>query len=266
MTISRTIKRFAVVCAALGTLSLWSADSPFGFDLKLRGGVAGGSLQTNLGDNKMFGFGVEGRYSLRGPSALTAELSYDVFGARWRDVTPSGGAVWMDPNSAIPDTTGAVPTTTWHGAPLTLSNAKSIDYRKEALQGFSLKVGYTNALPWFEGMTWKAGLSLDAYKVQSEFTGTLVPLDASPQGDGTDIDPEYYEGWAFTKSKTKLGLGAYAGVGMTLNENLRIEFNLRSVATGHYDYHPFTYTGKPAFLEEKTRQAVAFEIALALKL
>ncbi|WP_285571559.1 hypothetical protein, partial [Geothrix limicola] len=142
----------------------------------------------------------------------------------------------------------------------------SMDLRKESAQGFSLRGGYTDALPWIQGMTWKAGLSLDAYKVMSEFTGTLIPQDnqGNPYDDGSGKD--YYEGWAISKSKVKVGLGAFVGVGLPLNDDLRIEFNLRSVSTGHYDYHPFTYTGAPAVLEEKSRQAVVFEIALALKL
>jgi len=264
MAIIHSLKRLAITCAALGSLPLWSADSPYSFDLKLRGGITGGSLQKEHADNKLFGFGVEGRYSIGGPKALFAELSYDVLTARWRDVTPSSGTFWAQPSG------GGAPVTTLDGtptgAPLTLSNSNSIDLRKEAAQGFSFKMGYTDALPWVEGMSWKAGLSLDAYKVQSEFTGTLVPQDTEgnvySDGSGTD----YYEGWAISKAKTKLGLGAFLGVGVSLNENLRIEFNFRSIATGHYDYHPFTYTGQPAFMEEKTRHAVAFEIALALKL
>jgi hypothetical protein len=63
-----------------------------------------------------------------------------------------------------------------------------------------------------------------------------------------------------------MGVGAYVGVGMVLMDSLRIEFNLRNFSCGHYDYKPFSYTGKAPALEESTRRAFAFEIALALKL
>ncbi|WLT30676.1 hypothetical protein [Geothrix sp. PMB-07] len=258
MTIIRNLKRSTFLLALLGAIPL-CAQSPYSFDLKIHGGVTGGSLHTDLADNKTFGFGVEGRYSLGGTKALTAELSYDAFGSRWRDVPPPSATIY-----ALP--AGGAPVTTWNGGPLVLTNANSMDLRKESVQGFSLRGGYTDALPWIQGLTWKAGLSLDTYKVISEFTGTLIPSDANGNAFDDGSGKDYYEGWAISKSKVKVGLGAYVGVGMPLNEDLRIEFNLRSVATGHSNYHPFTYTGKPASMEDKSRQSVVFEIALALKL
>ncbi|WP_285577289.1 hypothetical protein, partial [Geothrix limicola] len=73
---------------------------------------------------------------------------------------PPSSTIYAQPSSGAP-------VTTWNGVPLSLSNANSMDLRKESAQGFSLRGGYTDALPWIQGMTWKAGLSLDAYKVMS---------------------------------------------------------------------------------------------------
>jgi len=264
MAIIRNLKGLAIAGIAMGAMQLGAQESPFNFEVKLHTGLMAGSLQRNHCDNKMFGLGIEGQYSLGGTKAITAELSYDVLAGRWQDTTRLNGPVYIDPVSAIPGTpAGTAPTTTWNGAPMQLTPQNSIDIHKESAQGFSLRVGYTDALPWVEGMTWKAGLSLDTYKVMAEFTGTLVPFDTNAQGNN-DVDSNYYEGWAFTTPKTKVGVGAFVGVGMALMKDLRVEFNVRDVATGHYDYQPFTYTGRPATLQETTVHAPIFEIALAL--
>jgi hypothetical protein len=240
----------------LGASAPLSAQQP-SLDFKIHAGLTGGTLRKDLGDNQMFGLGFQGTYPLQGKGALTFEADFDVLEGRWHDATPGGGPVYYNPASPVASSSGQ---------PLVLDPNSSIDIRKESQQGFTFRFGYTNALPWIEGMTWQAGLSLDAFKTSSEFTGTLIPLDATTQSPmpPTGTEDSYYEGWAFVKKKAKPGIGAFVGVGTTLIDNVRLELNMRTNSYTHYDYRPFTYTGRPAALESSQRMGLVFEVALAM--
>ncbi len=231
------------------------------FDLKVHSGFAAGDLQKLHANNKVFGLGVAGRFSTSANGAFTLELGFDILPGRDHDVMPTSGLVYYDP---------ANPVTTYAGQPLTLSVTNSIDFRKESTQGFSLRGAYTNRLPgsdWY----WFAGASLDFYKTTAQFTGTLVPGYGDPANPTvvpplTEGAPDYYEGWAFVQDKTKLGIGFLGGVGVPLGENFKVEFTLRNLGFTHLDYRPFTYTGKPAALDESSKRGFTFEIGLSLKI
>jgi hypothetical protein len=83
---------------------------------------------------------------------------------------------------------------------------------------------------------------------------------ADPEGTQKD----YYEGWAFTQEKSKLGLGVLAGVGVPLKDYCTLEFRIRNLSFTHFDYRPFTYTGSPAAVVEATHRGFVFELGFSL--
>lgn len=257
----------AVACGSV--LPLSAADGGPTFDFKIRGGLTAGDLRKDHNGNQAFGFGVASRFSLGGTRAFTVELGFDQFPGQDHDVMPVGGTVYYNYQN---------PVTTFEGESLYLSKANSIDFRKEETRGFSLRGVYSDAFPNLGAWYWFAGASLDFYKASAEMSGTLIPMYGAAPGTAVPgyepVDPadpsgpmkDYYEGWAFVKDKAKLGVGLLAGVGVPLSENFRLEFTVRNIGTTHFDYKPFTYTGKAAVLEESTHRGFVFEFGLALKI
>ena len=256
-----TLPRLLLAVTCWLALPLSAGDEGVTFDFKVRAGLTAGSLREDHGANQAFGFGVAGRFPLGGARAFTLELGFDQLPGRDRDVMPRGGLVYYDPQN---------PVTSYQGERLYLSTANAIDFRKEQCQGFSLRGAYTDALPGLEAWYWFAGMSLDAYKASAQMSGTLIPMYGiatptpvpDPGGSGSD----YYEGWAFVKEKTKLGVGLHVGVGVPLSENLKFEFTIRNIGTTHFDYKPFTYTGQSPVLLESTHRGFVFELGLAAKI
>ena len=168
-------------------LPLSAGDGGPTYDFKVRTGLTAGNLREDHGTNQTFGFAVAGRFPLGGTRAFTLELGFDQFPGRDRDVMPSGGQVFYDPQS---------PVTSYQGEPLYLSTANSIDFRKERCQGFSLRGAYSDALPSLGAWYWFAGASLDAYKVSAEMSGTLIPMygtgTATPVPDPGGSGSDYY--------------------------------------------------------------------------
>jgi len=257
----------AIAALACGTLlPLLAADPAPAFDFKVRAGLAAGDFRRDHADNKAIGFAVAGRFPLGATRALTMELGFDVLPGQPRDAMPGSGPVYYDPQN---------PTTSYDGSPLALSAGNSIDFRKERAQGFSLRASYTDQLG-AGSMYWFAGASLDLYKVSAELTGTLIPVDAQGAAvpGNVPVDPadpagpvrDYYEGWAMVREKTRAALGLHAGVGVALTQDVRLELALRNIGMNHFDYKPFTYTGKAPVLEESTRRGFVFELSLAFRI
>ena len=162
----RTLTRTLLLLAAMAGTSLLAADQPDLFDLKLHAGLKSGELQKDHLDNKAMGFAIGARHPW-GKGQLTAELSFDILPGQATDTMPTSGAVY-GPGGAVADPVS-------HNAYFLRPN-ESIDWRKESSQGFSLKGGYAAAVAGWQGLSWQAGLSIDAYKTSSEFTGTLRPM------------------------------------------------------------------------------------------
>lgn len=253
------MRLLAVACWSV--LPLSAADSGPTFDFKIRGGLTAGDLRNDQNGNQAFGFAVASRFPLGGNRAFSLELGFDHFPGQDHDAMPTGGGVYYNPQS---------PVTTYQGETLYLNKTNSIDFRKEQSQGFSLRGVYSDALPNLGAWYWFAGASLDFYKVSAEMSGTLIPMYGTAPGTAVP-DPsvpgnDYYEGWAFVKDKMKPGVGLLAGVGVPLSEYLKFEFTIRNIGTTHFDYKPFTYTGRTPVLTESTHRGFVFEFGLAVKI
>lgn len=262
MTDRRTLTRSLMLLAALAGTSLIAADEGTAYELKLRVGLKGGDLKTDHGDNKVIGFAVGGRRPM-GAGFLTGELSFDLLPGQARDTMPVGQAVYAPAGSGL-GTSDPVTKNTYF-----LRANESIDFRKESSQGFSLKGGYAAPLSWNEGLTWQAGLSLDAYKTSSEFTGTLRPMVMVGNSPTQVLDSKgqkYYEGLAVVSQGTTLTPGFYAGLRQQINEDCAVELNLRNVGMKHFDYRATTYTGTPATTESSTIRGFIVDLSLSLKL
>jgi hypothetical protein len=262
MTIIHTLKRPALLIALLGTIPLGAAENPYSYELKLRAGLKTGTIQTDHADNKAMGFAVGTRRPM-GAGFLTGEVSFDILPGQARDAMPIGKSVYAPAGTGLGT---ASPTTS---NPYFLRPNESIDLRKESSQGFSVKGGYAAPLTWNEGLTWQAGLSLDAYKTSSEFTGTLRPMvlvGASPTQVLDAQGRKYYEGFATVAQGKVLAPGFYVGLRQQLAEDFALEVNLRNVGMKHFDYRATTYTGQPATTESSTIRGFILDFSLSLKL
>lgn len=248
------------LCLALPALA---ADGGTSCEFKLRGGLTAGTLRNDQGANQTYGFGV----ALRRPWAggtLACELSYDILAGQYFDRMPVGGQVY---GPALAGTSDPVT-----GHPYYLTQANSIDWRKEQASGWSVKVGYAVPLGWWDGLSWQGGLSLDAYQTSSEFTATLRPMYLGGDDGATPtqaVDAQgatYYEGIAQVRKGTTLTPGAFLGLRQQLGEDFALELNLRNFGARHYDWRPGTYTGRSAVMEESTHRGFLVEFCLAMSL
>lgn len=256
----RTFPPTLLLLAALAGGALDAADKGYSFDFKLRGGLKGGDARKDHHDNKAFGLGL-GVSRPMGKGLLTGELSFDVLPGQARETMPMGQPVYAPSGTGFGTASPA-------GSPYFLRVNDSADLRKESSQGFSLKCGYSAPLGWWEGLSWQAGGSLDAYKTASEFTGTVRPfvlVGTTPTSVKDSQGRQYYEGWALVKHGKAIAPGFYAGFRQVLSEDIGLELNLRNIGLKHYDYRPMTYTGTAAVMESSTRRAFVVDVALAMK-
>lgn len=249
-----------LVALACGGLTLAAQDPGPSYDFKLRAGLTAGDLRKDHQDNKLMGVGAMATFPGFAGGALTAEVAFEYVPGRGYDAMRTTGPIYYNPAS---------PATATNGQPLRLSLETSGDVRKEGMQGFSTRVGYSQPWSLMEGLSWHAGLTLDAYKVASEYTQTLIPVYGA--GNGTKVPPvdgnkEYYEGAAFQVKGSKITPGLYVGAALKVSANHRVEVNLRNLGYLHREYTPFTYSGKAASLEEKMRRGWALELGLAMKI
>jgi len=236
---------------AAGSMPAWAQSaksSEFGgLNIKLHAGATAGNLKDDLHAQNLLGLGLEGVCALTPTSAIVGELTFSAYGAgKGYDNTKLTGTVWASNGQS-----------SVLGVPITLAPGTSVDYRKNSLQGFSLRGGYRAT---FQGVwAWQAGLTLDRLQYRQEANGTL-----QPQLGGAAIGS--LEGFAVTPTKTGMGIGAFAGVKAQISENFSFETNLLSVGYTSIDYQPFTYTGAAPSYTTRSRHGVVLEVAFGLKL
>jgi len=268
MKFPRHLSRLALVAACGAALPVLAESPDPSFAFKIHSGVTAGQLRTDHVSNQALGFDLAGRFPLGATSAFTVELGFDYIPGRDHDAMPTSGPIYYNYQT---------PVTSYNEQPLYLSQTNSIDLRKESLQGFSLRGGYTDSLPGMGAWYWFAGASLDLQKSRAQFSGTLIPSYGSPATTVPNYEPvdpanpdgplkDYYEGWAFVTEKAKLSVGLLAGVGVPLGENFKFEFRVRNLGFTHFDYRPFTYTGTTPVLNESTHRGFVFELSLSLAL
>jgi hypothetical protein len=278
----RTCLPLALVAAAATSLAA-QGTALSNLEIKVRGGYTMGNLFTDLRTQRMMGIAVGTSVPLPA-GRLLLDLGFEYFPGADFDNMPTTGTFYYNPDSPTTAPIGIDPQTvttrTSNGA-VTLKSAGvgSADRRKNRFQGFNLRVGYGNRLAgtW----DWQAGLALENYTATEEVSGTLYPftyvtttpttpfpatvvtptLISNPTAGGS-----YYESLMYVNQKTKLGLGAFAGVSTRLSDEIRLEFNLRSVSYTKLKYMPFTYTGQAPTTLETTRRGLALEVSLGMKM
>lgn len=232
------------------------------FEIKLRGGLTQGNLYTDLGSQSMMGVAIGTSVPLA-KGRLLLDLGFEYFPGKDFDNMPTSGTFYYNPAS---------PSSTYNGQPVRIAinsgSYGSADLRKNRFQGFNLRAGYGDKLS--ASWEWQAGLALDNYTATEEVSGTLYPITTATALTGISNTAAggkpYYESLAVTNQKTKLGLGAFAGVTTRLTDEIRLEFNLRSVSYTQLNYMPFTYTGQAATTHQTTRRGFTFEVSLGLSL
>lgn len=259
----RFLSRFTLAAAFCLAVPAFAGDGGDAFEFKLGGGLMAGTLRNDQGANQFYGFGA----AYRRPWAsgtLVVELSYDILAGQASDKMPLNARVYAP---AGPSLGSSDPVT---GNAYYLAVGNSIDFRKESAAGFSARVGYAAPLGFWNGLLWQGGLSLDAYKTSSEFTGTLRPMVNDAGGKpGQVLDGngnKYYEGFAMVREGTGVVPGLYLGLRQQLGEDFAVEFNVRNFGAKHYDWRPTTYTGRPAAMDSSTHRGYVVELCLAMTL
>lgn len=260
---SNRLLRGALPALLMAVPSLQAGDLLDNAHFKLRAGYGTGNLRTDLHAERMMGLGFGSAIKMGG-GKLTFDLNFDYFPGKNWDAMRRSGTFYYNPAS---------PSSTHNGTPVTLviiattQASGSADNRKNWFQGFSLRGGYAQAFA--DGWDWQAGLSLDFYKNTEEVSGTLYPIGAGnaniPNPATSSPTQPYYEGLSAVGTKTKAGIGFYGGVVNQLTKDVKLEANLRSVSYTKLTYQPFTYTGRPAATEEKSRMGFVFELALGIR-
>jgi len=262
---SRRHTRLGITVMAIlaGAASAMAQGSPKAGDLdfafKVHAGATSGSLKDDMHAESMLGIGVEGSWALSSKAAIFGELTYSSYGGgEGYDNTHFSGPIYAS--------TGA--TTGPDGTPLFLQQASSVDYRKNTLRGFSLRGGYRAVFA--NSWSWQAGLAIDGMQFRQEASGNLQPKGISipvpPATTGTLASVGAFEGFAVTPTKTKINLGAFAGVRYQFSEDFFLESNLVSVGYGTANYQPHTYTGQAPSVDSQTRHGILLEVAFGLKL
>lgn len=231
-------------------------------DFKLRSGTTAGALREDLHGTVMLGLGVGLSFPLAGASGvLTVDAGYEYFPGRAKDCLPGRDrAIWYNYNGTL--------VTGYNGNPFFVAPSQSYgsqDTRNIGFDGFSLRTGYRSQLQGWDGWSWQAGLSLDRMKSKSQLTGFLYPHYMNGTKD-TVLGSNEYEGWAFSRERTKLNLGFYAGLTCEIDATYRCEFNVRSVGYGVKSYTPTAYSGKPAVLEDRNGRGLVGEFCFVVKL
>jgi hypothetical protein len=243
----------ALLLGAIGASGLGAQESsPISYDFKIRFGLHSGDSQKTHHDNKLMGLGAQAKYSLSAfgiGGAAAAELSYDIVPGRQYDLIN-----WSNT------------------APLVLDPYWSFDNRKEKAEGFSVKLSYIAALPDFgteclKGTEWFAGLSIDRYKVYSEFMWTLRD-STGLMGNMTTRPPLYPGGGGepFHEEGADVGIGVFAGVKFHINEDLGFEVGLRNFGMKHWDFTPGAYSGsEEGKLSTGSTRGTSIEFAITVK-
>jgi hypothetical protein len=264
---ARYVKTFlAALLAVSGASSLQAQDyGPYKFDIKTRLGLYAGDMQTTHYDNKLFGYGIQMRRELFGPTnSISVEVTFEHVPGRHHDITDYKKNDQLNTREETPNFLNGV---------LALHPYWSFDNRKEKGSGFSVLVSYYSKMPtgfgyildhFMENTEWFVGLRLDRFKVYSEFKWTLRDQDAKQNngqrypyipnwpdpyphpGTGNPPMPPAYDGGngAFHEEASNLTPGAFAGIKYTLNDTIAFELGARFFGMKHWDYTNGAYYGE----------------------
>jgi hypothetical protein len=184
------------------------------------------------------GFGVAARRETFSGQAILAELAWEYVPGRHHDVMRLDSTLNLNPYY-------------------------SYDDRKEYGQGFSVKCAYSypmpNAYSWLNDFEWFAGISIDSYKVISEFKWTLK--------DGGAGQPYESGSGTFVNEGSQIVPGVFAGLKYRIGDEMGAEVSVRNFGMKHFDFTPGAYIGSATGkMETGTSRGWALEFALSVKL
>jgi hypothetical protein len=244
---------------------------PYKFDVKTRLALYTGEMRDLNQKNHAFGFGVQARRELFGPSSsVSLEVTWEHIPSMHHDVIDYAKHIYFQSAPGVPSAVTTVRDADPTKTILSLSPRTSFDNRKEQARGFSVLLGYYSKMPAgfgsdllnqvMEKLEWFAGLRLDHFNVYSEFRWNLKNMDnyslVLANGNLNTAQPPYYdpepnttpagimgrgshgqfheEGSAFTP-------GAFAGIKYTFSEVISFELGARYFGRKHWDFTPATY-------------------------
>jgi hypothetical protein len=231
------------------------------FSIKPRLGYTLGDIKNDLNAQNMLGVGLQGSYGLGNGGSFDGELVFEYYNGKGQNQLRTGQPYYL-PSGATTVTIGTT------AVPVTVPTAStSVDFRKNTLQGFSLRGGYAKDInaTW----SWRAGLTIDALQYRQEVSGQLLgtytdnvtnPLKPAVKSTTT------WEGLAYTPTTKKFNVGAYVGMKGRISENFFMEANLTSLGYQNINLVPYSYTGKPVTTTTSTKRGMALEVAFGMKL
>ncbi|GLH71707.1 hypothetical protein GETHLI_02090 [Geothrix limicola] len=265
--------RLLLASAAILALPLAAKDgSLLNPEFKIRSGLTAGTLAKDTQNNQAFGFALANTFPLGGGRGISVELCYDFFPGNTRDRMQSPSTVYAD----VPGY-GIVTKDPSTQNPLVISPINSTDSRAHKMEGFGVRTSYLSPIPGIEGLSWQAGLSLDAYKSSNEFLIDLRAVWFDANGNWHSMSRYFprdangnfvtaHEGYAGQSNRTVVGIGAHVGLAYQFSKEFKLEGNLRNIGYGIKDYTPLAYSGQPGTLSNKNGRGFVFEIGLSMKL
>jgi hypothetical protein len=226
-----SVRRFALwgaVALAFGSLGLQAqeADSKFSVDWKTRFGYSASS-KDNLRQS-FLGFGMNLGYKV-GPGKVGFELGYFYKTGDNYATTPDG--------SLAPAGTQALPTT--------LNLAKSMEDKRNELEGFTVRLSYQQDFSQIWG--WQAGLQLGA-KFKHQYIGDCQSLSYSGNSADAVSATSWRDNYNGTPTDSSLNPSPFAGVVWHIDKESSLEFNLlllnyKAVEYKHYAGTASNYHG-----------------------
>jgi len=158
----------------------------------------------------------------------------------------------------------------------------SVSDRREIAQGWNLRLAYWAQMPAFlptqalrdivSDMEWFAGISIDRYKVRSDFRWTLRDQTGLPSATINDIwnrTPPYYLGGygANNFEDTDISPGVFVGLKYRISNDFSFETALRNFGMSTHTWTPGALLRKEAGQMEKgTARGTSVEFAFTVKL
>jgi hypothetical protein len=248
--------------AAMLTCAALSAADTKGLDMAMvfRAGSGFGDLKADTNRAPLMGVGLAIDWGLGDGGTIVGQIGYTYFASGDQDLMKRSGDVYYNGSNTLA------------GAPLWLSPESSSDSRRNKLEGFGARIGYSRK--FLGDWSWQAGLSLNRYQSRQEASGTLRPVSGAATSTingqtftvGTLANATYYEGIYQTPTTNKVNLGAFVGARRSIGENFFFEANLLSVGYTKVNWVPYTYTGQAAHSETTNRRGMAVEFGFGLKL
>ena len=186
--------------AALTTTMATAQDAGFNAALKLRAGYGLSGQADNLSRNT-FGLGFDFGYTTN-QGRFGAEICYQY----------KPGNQYLLDLSTMPKAPG-----------VTMDPAQSVDSRKNQVGGLALRLSFERPI-LASAWSWRAGIQVGGSKYRQEYIGDVT--------NGSSYE-DTYNG---TLTKTTLPISPFVGIGLAIDPEQALEFNLVSLGYTSVDY------------------------------